>query len=72
LPSATCTLENPDGWGTCTNVNVESCPATQRRILRFVGQDTPVNNSNLFVACVGEATGDSSGQLPPLPPPTGP
>src|SRR6478735_1384524 len=69
---ANCSVDNPDDWGTCSNVNVESCPATQRRILRFVGQDTPVNNSNLFVACVGEATGDSSGELPPLPPPTGP
>ena len=60
---------DPDSWGSCTNDNVAKCPATQRRILRFVGDDTPINNSNLFVACVGEATSDSSGKLPPLPDP---
>jgi hypothetical protein len=66
---AGCT-DDPDTWGSCTNENVAKCPATQRRILRFVGPDTPINNSNLFVACVGEASSDSGGSLPPLPEPT--
>lgn len=66
---AGCNADDPDSWGACTNENVDKCPATQRRILRFVGPETPINNSNLFVACVGEATSDSSGVLPPLPSP---
>jgi hypothetical protein len=66
---AGCNADDPDSWGACSNENVDKCPATQRRILRFVGPETPINNSNLFVACVGEATSDSSGVLPPLPSP---
>lgn len=61
--------DDPDTWGTCVNDNVAKCSATQRRILRFVGKDTPLNNSNLFVACVGEASSDTGGDLPPLPDP---
>jgi len=69
VPSATCLADDPNSWGSCTNENVAKCPATQRRILRFVGPETPVNNSNLFVACVGEASSDNSGSLAPLPNP---
>lgn len=37
------------------NPIVDDCPATQRRLLRFVGADTPAANTNTFVACAGDA-----------------
>ncbi|HSC89577.1 MAG TPA: hypothetical protein VLC09_19980 [Polyangiaceae bacterium] len=37
---------------------VSSCPATARRLLRFVGAETPRQNSVTFVACTGDAIGD--------------
>lgn len=37
------------------NPIVNDCPATQRRLLRFVGADTPAANTTTFVACSGEA-----------------
>jgi hypothetical protein len=67
-----CQDGNPASWGSCTNPNVAGCGATQRRLLRFVGQDTPVPNSITFVACVGEAAAEGGGTLPGLPDPTNP
>ncbi len=32
---------------------VEACPATEKRILRFVGDDVPRSGSVTFIACVG-------------------
>lgn len=53
-----CTAEDTSG---CTNELVDGCPASQRRLLRFVGeragQPVPYPNAVTFVACVGEAAG---------------
>lgn len=38
-----------------TNPLVDNCPATERRLLRFVGKDTPASNTVTFVACTGDA-----------------
>lgn len=49
----------PDAPESCTNPLVEACPATERRLLRFVGSPTtaitPAPGSTTFVACVGSA-----------------
>jgi hypothetical protein len=34
---------------------VKNCPASERRLLRFVGERTPVPNSITLVACTGDA-----------------
>jgi hypothetical protein len=49
-----CTNESTE---SCSNPNVLQCPAAGRRQLRFVGVNTPVENSVTFVACVGESAG---------------
>jgi hypothetical protein len=33
---------------------VSSCPATQRRLLRFMGDDLPAPNAQVFVICTDE------------------
>ncbi len=47
------------------NPIVDSCPSTQKRLLRFVGAETPTANSVTFVACTGEAQSRDE----PVPPP---
>jgi hypothetical protein len=37
------------------------CPATEQRKLRFVGENTPASGSITFIACVGAAFTDESG-----------
>lgn len=49
---------SPDAPESCSNPNVETCPATSRRLLRLVGHpgaETPAPGSTTFVACVGSA-----------------
>ena len=53
---------NPPGWcyvDPDKNIGdpalVAACPPTQRRLLRFVGQDTPRPGSTVFIACLGGA-----------------
>jgi hypothetical protein len=58
-----CTAENTE---SCSNPNVLQCPAASRRQLRFVGVNTPVQDSITFVACVGESAG--SGFIPKVTP----
>ena len=36
---------------------VEDCPPTGRRLLRFVGDDTPTNRSIAFISCTGAPLG---------------
>ncbi len=36
---------------------VAQCPANQRQVLRFVGEDLPKAESNLFYACAGDVAG---------------
>ncbi|HSC89528.1 MAG TPA: hypothetical protein VLC09_19735 [Polyangiaceae bacterium] len=43
---------------------VATCPATQRRLLRFVGADTPKPNSVTFVACTADAASVITGPVP--------
>src|SRR5690606_10679277 len=50
-----CSPDNPE---SCGNPNVDTCPATSRRLLRLVGRPeapTPAPGSTTFVACVGSA-----------------
>ncbi len=49
-----CSASSPEN---CSNPNVLQCPAASRRQLRFVGVNTPAENSVTFVACVGESGG---------------
>lgn len=51
------------------NPLVANCAATERRLLRFVGANTPAANSITFVACAGEAA--SSDAPIPKPPTAG-
>ncbi len=44
------------------NAIVQNCPSTQRRVLRFVGQKTPVDNSITFVVCSGDPP-DADGEI---------
>lgn len=55
-----------------TNLIVADCPATQRRLLRFVGQKTPADGTITLVACAGDAAGND-GDIPvaPMPSTTG-
>lgn len=49
---------DPDHPENCTNPLVETCDATRRRLLRFIGntrEPTPAPGSTTFVACVGSA-----------------
>lgn len=48
-----CYVDPAQGLGSETLV--ASCPATQKRRLLFIGDETPANNSITFVACVGDA-----------------
>lgn len=64
--SGSCSQDNPDGWGSCQNPIVKNCPATERRLLRFVGQDTPVPDSITFVACTADAA-SSDAPIPAAP-----
>ena len=41
--------------GTNAVIDSEGCPATQRRLLRFVGKETPADDTLIFVACSGDA-----------------
>lgn len=54
----------PQNGAKGTNPLVENCPATQRRLLRFVGKDTPAPDTITFVACVGDAAGEDQ-EIPP-------
>ncbi len=40
-----------------TNAIVKDCTATERRLLRFVGPDTPAEDTITLVACTGDAAG---------------
>ncbi len=42
------------------NPLVANCPATERRLLRFVGANTPAANTITFVACTGEAASEDA------------
>jgi hypothetical protein len=33
---------------------VETCPASEKRKLRFVGEGEPLDNSTLFITCSGQ------------------
>jgi hypothetical protein len=48
---------NPPNGAPGTNPLIDNCPATQRRLLRFVGKETPAPNTITFVACTGDAAG---------------
>lgn len=50
--------------GPASEEIVKNCPATERRLLRFVGNDTPYPNSVTFVAC----TADAASKDDPIPP----
>ena len=41
--------------GAAANPIVANCPASERRLLRFVGERTPTPNSITFVACTADA-----------------
>jgi hypothetical protein len=55
--------EDDTTWQNCTNPIVKNCPATERRLLRFVGKDTPAKDSITFVAC----TADGASSDAPIP-----
>lgn len=50
---------------------VASCPATKKRILRFVGPDTPAHGGVTLIACQGAQLDDTSSPSPssPMTPP---
>jgi len=52
-----------------TNTLVDGCQATERRILRFVGPETPAEGTITMVACTGDAAGQDR-PIPPAPMPT--
>lgn len=52
-----------------TNTLVDGCQATERRILRFVGENTPAEGTITMVACTGDAAG-ADNPIPPAPMPT--
>ena len=68
LPTSagSCVEGDPASWDGCINPNVAACGATERRMLRFVGERTPQPNSTTYVACAGDAASDDQ-KLPPLP-----
>jgi hypothetical protein len=39
---------------------VESCPDTQRRVLRFLGENLPARDGLAFIACIGAAVTDTT------------
>lgn len=45
----------PRGQGIGNVGLVEPCPATERRLIRLVGPDTPQRNANTIIACMGAA-----------------
>lgn len=48
-----CYVDPAKGLGN--ELLVANCPSTQKRLLRFVGNNTPVKNSITFVACTANA-----------------
>lgn len=62
LPPGYCYVDPDNGFGTNADL-VAKCPATQRRILRFVGNNpsagiaVPLRGSYVFTACQGSALG---------------
>ncbi|HXS16892.1 MAG TPA: hypothetical protein VN764_06875, partial [Polyangiaceae bacterium] len=54
-----------------TNTLVDACEPTQRRILRFVGENTPAEGTTTMVACTGDAAG-ADAPIPSAPEPTSP
>jgi hypothetical protein len=48
------------------NPIVDDCPSTQKRLLRFVGAETPAANTTTFVACAGDAQ-STDAQIPAAP-----
>lgn len=46
-------------WINCTNPNTDSCGPTEKRILRFVGPNTPRKDSATVVACTADAASGS-------------
>ena len=48
------------------NAIVQDCKATERRLLRFVGQNTPAKDTITLVACTGDAAG-SDNPIPTAP-----
>jgi hypothetical protein len=65
-PTGGCLATDPGSWETCTSPHLRGCGATERRLLRFVGEDTPRAGSITVVACAGEEA-SASERLPPLP-----
>lgn len=55
LEAGYCYVDPSKGLGS--ESLVANCDATQKRQLRFVGSNTPVNNSVTFVACLGDTAG---------------
>ena len=64
--------EAPEGVGWCyvdpargigSPALVADCPSNAQRIVRFVGEDTPVSGATAFVACLGAPATDA----PPAP-----
>ena len=37
------------------NALVKDCSATQRRLLRFIGENVPSKDGLAFIACIGSA-----------------
>jgi len=72
LPSepGTCLESDESTWDGCINPHIARCDPTERRMLRFVGESTPLPGSVVFVACAGDAATEDT-RLPPLPDPTG-
>lgn len=46
--------EDPETWTNCENPNSVLCPSSDGRMLRFVGEDTPVKGSVVFRACAAD------------------
>jgi hypothetical protein len=62
-PIGYCYVDAEQGIG---NANiVANCPASSRRLLRFVGDDTPKQGSIAFIACLGATLG-SEGMTPAM------
>ncbi len=64
-----CAAAGGDGCSDGNNPIVAECPATQKRLLRFVGHDaspTPTPGTTTFVACTGDAA-DTDSPIPPPP-----
>jgi hypothetical protein len=51
------------------NPLVDDCPVTQRRLLRFVGRDTPAPRTTTVIACLGSKAAADAPIPPPAPAP---